>query len=246
MTDTIVWITGASGGIGGALAATVPYPDAHLFDISRSGPADGSTIEHVPADLADPTSWGAVEEHLLAQLGTFEGSRAVFLHNAGTIDPVGFAGEVDSAAYRHNVVLNASAPQALGHAFLRAVRASGFTGQAHLVMMTSGAASSSYAGWTSYCAGKAAVDAWVRAAGLEQEQRGRPVQVLAVAPGTVATRMQEQLRNTDEHDFPRVAKFRELHAEGKLTDPADAARGIWGLLERGLDNGAVVDLRKLA
>lgn len=246
MTDTIVWITGASRGIGAALATTVPFPDARLLDISRSGPPEGSAIEHVPADLADPSSWAAVEEHLVAQLGAFDGSRAVFVHNAGTINPIGFAGEVDSAAYRRNVVLNAAAPQALGHAFLAALQAAGFAGDAHLVMLTSGAASSSYAGWTSYCAGKAAVDAWVRAAGLEQEHRGSRTHVLAVAPGTIDTGMQEQLRNTDEDDFPRVAKFRDLHAGGELTPPEDAARGIWGVLDRGLDNGAVVDLRKLA
>lgn len=250
MTDTIIWITGASSGIGAALAAAVPFAGARVIDISRSGPTtsppESSVIEHLAADLSDPASWSAVEAHLLAQMADFEGQRAVFVHNAGTIDPMGFAGEVDSQAYRRNVVLNAAAPQVLGHAFLKAVTDTGFDGEAHLLMLTSGAASTPYEGWSSYSAGKAAVDMWVRAVGAEQDRRGGRCHVLAVAPGTVDTPMQSYIRTMDEADFPKVGKFEKRHASGELTDPHEAAKGIWGVLDRGLDNGAVVDLRSLA
>jgi benzil reductase ((S)-benzoin forming) len=240
MPDTLVWISGASAGLGAALAATVPYRDARVIDISRSG-ADGA--EHLPADLADPMSWGAVEAHFLAQIGAFEGSRVVFVHNAATIDPIGFAGEVDSQAYRQAALLNAAAPLALGHAFLRALRDGAFDGEAHLVMITSGAASSPYPGWSTYSAGKAATDMWVRTAGEEQQRRDGPCRVIAVAPGVVDTGMQAAIRGTDEADFPAVAKFHDYHESGRLVPPEDAARGIWDLLGAELDNGAVVDLR---
>ncbi|HVL99597.1 MAG TPA: SDR family NAD(P)-dependent oxidoreductase [Egibacteraceae bacterium] len=249
MAETLVWVTGASRGIGAALVASVPYADARVIDISRSGPGttppDGSVVEHLRADLADPQAWAAVEAHLLAQLGDFRGRRAVFVHNAGTITPIGFVGEVDSVAYRRNVLLNSAAPQALGHAFLRAVNESGFSGQAHLVMLTSGAAQTPYEGWSSYSAGKAALDMWVRVAGAEQARRGGRTRVVAVAPGVVATRMQDSIRTMDEADFPQVAKFIDLHESGSLADPGDAAGGIWRLLERDLENGAVTDLRTL-
>jgi benzil reductase ((S)-benzoin forming) len=242
MTDTMIWITGASSGIGAALAATVPFDDAHVVDISRSGGA--AATEHLPADLSDPAAWAAVEAHLVARLGAFDGSRAVFIHNAGTLEPMGFAGEVDSEAYRRNVVLNSAAPQALGHAFLRAAGA--FSGERHLLMLSSGAATSPYEGWSSYCAGKAAVDHWIRTAGLEQARRpGGGTRCVAVAPGVVATPMQERIREMSEDEFPAVEKFRGLHRDGALVEPDAAARGIWSLLERELDNGAVVDLRKL-
>lgn len=241
MTDTIVWITGASAGIGRGLAATVPYEGARVVDISRSGGAPAA--EHLPADLADPASWAAVEAHLVAQLGAFDGKRAVFLSNAGALDPIGFAGEVDSAAYHRNVLVNSAAPQALGHAFLKAVR--GFSGDSHLVFLTSGAARKPYPGWSSYSAAKAAVDMWVRTAGAEQARRGGPTRVIAVAPGVVATGMQERIRATDPEQFPDGDRFRELHDQGRLRDPQDAARDIWSLLERDLEPGAVVDLRDL-
>lgn len=245
MTDTLVWITGASSGIGAALAETVPFEAAHVFDISRSGGAPGA--EHVPADLSDPASWAAVEAHLLAQVGRFSGERLIFVHNAGTLEPMGFAGEVDSAAYRANVLLNSGAPQALGQAFLKAAAA--FTGEAHLLILSSGAATSPYPGWSSYCAGKAALEMWCRAAGEEQRlraERGEPsVRIVAVAPGVVATPMQERIRATSAEEFPAVDKFIGLHERGELTQPAEAARGIWSLLDRDLPSGACVDLREL-
>jgi benzil reductase ((S)-benzoin forming) len=245
MSDTIVWITGASSGIGAALVEACPFDDAQVFNIARS--AGTTAAEHVPADLADPSGWAAVEAHLLSQVGGFAGRRLVFVHNAGTLDPIGFAGEVDSAAYRAQSVLNAAAPQALGHAFLRAI--AGFRGEAHLLLLSSGAATSPYPGWSSYCAGKAAVEMWVRTAGMEQRlraERGEAAcRIVAVAPGVVATGMQEQIRAADASEFPNVEKFRGLHERGELVAPEDAARGIWGLLDRDLENGAVVDLRKL-
>jgi benzil reductase ((S)-benzoin forming) len=112
-------------------------------------------------------------------------------------------------------------------------------------MLTSGAAKSVYPGWTAYGAGKAAIDQWVRNAGAEQEARGG-VRVLAVGPGTVDTAMQGRLRETTESDFPKRQKFVDLHESGGLTDPDEVARDIWALLERGLDNGSVVDLRELS
>jgi NAD(P)-dependent dehydrogenase (short-subunit alcohol dehydrogenase family) len=240
MTDTIVWITGASAGIGLALAETVPYDGARVIDISRSGGASGA--EHVPADLTDPSSWAAVEAHLLSQLGVFEGDRAIFVHCAGVLEPIGFAGEVDSQGYRSQVLLNSGAPQALGHAFLAALETAGCTGE--LVLLTSGAASTPYEGMSAYCAGKAAVEQWVRVVGREQQRRGDRCRVLAISPGPVETGMQELIRSTREEDFPALGRFVELHETGANLDPKEAAQGIWRLLAGDARSGSVLDLRR--
>jgi NAD(P)-dependent dehydrogenase (short-subunit alcohol dehydrogenase family) len=173
----------------------------------------------------------------------FGGDRVVFVHAAGVVEPIGFAGETDAEAYQASVLLNSASPQVLGHLFLGAVRE--VEASRHLVILTSGAAASVYPGWSAYGAGKAAVDHWVRHAGDEQSRRGG-VQVLAVAPGTVDTGMQAQIRATDAADFTQRQKFLDLHEAGQLADPADVARRIWALLDRPLDNGSVVDLRKLS
>jgi NAD(P)-dependent dehydrogenase (short-subunit alcohol dehydrogenase family) len=230
----LIWISGASSGIGEALARAVPDEGARVIGISRRAPAG---IEHLDADLADASQWGIVGDSFRRELVGFTGERVVFIHAAGTIEPLGFAGEVPTEAYAANVVLNSAAPQVLGHLFLAAVAE--IEASRHLAMLTSGAASSVYQGWSSYGAGKAAIDQWVRDAGAEQSRRGG-VQVLAVAPGTVDTGMQAQLE-----DFPQRQKFLDLHAAGRLSDPDDVARRIWALLERDLGNGSVVDLREM-
>ncbi|HEX8769184.1 MAG TPA: SDR family NAD(P)-dependent oxidoreductase [Acidimicrobiales bacterium] len=241
MTSSLIWISGASGGIGQALARNVPWPDTRVINISRSR-AEGA--EHLEADLSDPSSWSRVGQSFRRELEGFDGERVVFIQAAGMVDPIGFAGEVDTDAYLTNVVLNSAAPQALGHLFVAAAR--DVRADRHLVMLTSGAAKSVYPGWSSYGAAKAAADHWVRAVGAEQDLRGGGIKVLCVAPGTVDTGMQEQLRATSEDDFPSRQKFVDLHEAGKLADPDDVARDIWSLLDRGYDNGTVMDLRDLA
>lgn len=240
MGSSLIWITGASSGIGASLARTVPWEGARLIGVSRGTPEAG---EHLQLDLADVSSWAAMGASFNRELAGFDGDRVAFLHCAGTIDPLGFAGEVDSRAYQSNVLLNSAAPQVLGHLFLAAARE--VDAERHLLMLTSGAAKSVYAGWSSYGAGKAAIDQWVRDVGAEQEIRGG-VRVLSVAPGTVDTGMQAMLRETTDDDFPNRQKFLDLHESGKLTDPDEVAAQIWDLLGRGLDNGSVVDVRELA
>lgn len=240
MASSLIWISGGSSGIGEALAHTVPWAGARVIAISRSRPPG---IDHVQADLSQPSSWRAVGSSFETELAHFDGERVVFVQAAATIDPIGFAGEVDTEAYAANVILNSAAPQVLGHLFLAATRR--VEASRHLVALTSGAAKSVYPGWSSYGAAKAAVDQWVRTIGAEQSARGG-TQVLAVGPGTVATGMQAQLRSTSEEDFPNRQKFVDLHEAGKLSEPEEVARNIWALLDRGLESGSVVDLRDLA
>ncbi|MGH3883145.1 MAG: SDR family NAD(P)-dependent oxidoreductase [Pseudonocardiaceae bacterium] len=239
MAAALVWISGASSGIGKALSETVPWDGARVFGISRRRPE--GAIEHLKADLADPSVWPTIGASFHREMAGFDGEHVAFVHAAGTLDPIGFAADVDSDAYLRNVLLNSASPQVLGQLFLAAARS--LDARRHLVMLTSGAARSVYPGWASYGAGKAALDQWVRNAGAEQDVRGG-VQVLSVAPGTVDTAMQKKLRQTPEMDFPSRQKFLDLHEQGNLSDPLHVAAQIWALIDGGLDNGSVIDLRK--
>lgn len=236
----LVMITGASSGLGLALAQTVPFP-ATIVDVSRSGPPD-QAIRHFAADLSDPGTWIRVGSEMGRLMNDIDPMRAVLIHAAGTLTPIGFAGEVDTDDYAANVILNSAAGQVLGHLFLEAVR--GREGSFDLVMISSGAASSVYAGWSSYGAGKAALDQWVRNVGEEQKERGG-VRVLGIAPGVVATTMQEQIRQTPDRHFPDVERFHELHDDGVLVEPEEAAQRIWAAIEVGIDTGSVIDIRHL-
>jgi benzil reductase ((S)-benzoin forming) len=237
--DTLVIVTGGSAGLGRALLVAAP-PGAHRVNVSRSGTGLPDT-DHLAADLADPASWPVVGDRLATLVTRRAWGRITLLHNAGTLEPIGFAGEVDAEGYTGNVLLNSAAGQVLGHRFLAAVR--GLDARRELVLISSGAARSAYPGWSAYGAGKAASDQWVRTVGAEQAERGGAL-VLSVAPGVVATGMQELIRGTDPRDFPQVDRFHDLHARGQLTEPEVAAEALWALLDDpGVTTGEVVDLR---
>jgi benzil reductase ((S)-benzoin forming) len=244
--STAVWITGASGGIGAALVRTCPFDAADVVDVSRSGGTAGTT--HVAADLADPSSWAVVTGQLQDRLAERRPDRLVFIHNAATLDPMAPAGQQDAEACTRAALLNSAAPQVLGNGVLAAVEAaraahSGPT-DVTLVQLSSGAATTPYAGWSTYCAGKAAVEMWVRTVGQEQADRPDPVKVLAIAPGVVRTSMQAAIREQDAADFPAVERFRDLHEKGALAEPEDAARAMWTLITRAdIATGAVLDVR---
>lgn len=236
---TLVVVTGGSSGLGAALLATAPA-DAHRVDVSRSGSApDGG--DHLALDLADPTSWDAFGAAFDRLVGQQSWDRITVIHSAGVLEPIGFVGEVDAAAYRRHVLLNSAATQVLGHAVLAAVR--DVSCRRELVLISSGAATNARAGWAAYSAAKAAGDHWVRAVGKEQQIRGG-VKVLSVAPGVVATAMQEQIRATDERDFPGGERFQQLHDHGQLRAPDEVARQLWTLLDdHQVATGTVMDLR---
>ena len=238
MPDLVI-ITGASSGLGLAIAKSIPFP-ARVVDISRSGPPEDSGIEHLEADLADPASWLELAVRIETVTKEADPRRMMLIHAAGTLSPIGFAGEVDLETYTANVLLNSAAGQVLGHVFL--ALAADREGDRTLVMISSGAASSIYPGWSAYGAGKAALDQWVRNVGEEQRRRGAVV-VAAIAPGVIDTSMQEQIRSTSAEDFPDVNRFRQLHEEGDLVAPDEAARRFWDAVESGLTPGSVIDLR---
>ncbi len=238
--EHLIFISGASSGIGLAMLETLPYADARVLNLSRR-PAPGS--EHVALDLSDPAAWPAAEARFHEALATFTGGQVTFVHSAGVLSPIRFAGEGDPEAEIRNVLLNSAAPQALGHAFLRALSRRDPEPRSTLLFIGSGASSAAYMGWSGYCAGKAATDHWTRTVGAELDRRGRPCRVLCIAPGIVQTAMQAEIRDTPARDFPEVARFIELHEGGALRTPKDVAGELWALLERDHPNGAVLDLR---
>lgn len=235
----LVWISGASAGLGAALAATIPFESAELIDISRRGGTPGA--HHVAVDLADPDSWPVVEKDFRQRIKADDPDLVVFIHSAGTLTPLGSADHVDTAQYTRNVLLNSAAAQALGQSFLSAV--SGRDCEQHLIMISSGAASRPHEGESSYCAGKAAIDQWVRTVGLEQQRRSPGCRVISVSPGSVDTAMQAELRAASPDEVPVSGRFREMQALGNLAKPETVARTIWSLLDRDLPSGTVLHVR---
>lgn len=227
--SSLVWISGATEGIGLGLARHVPYPDARIVNLSRRPhPAH----ESVFLDLADQGCWDAIGAHFLRELGRFRGERAIFIQNAHLRGMTGFVGEVPAEDYLRDITANVAAPLRLGEMFLRAVKDSGFAGEAGLVMMSSASARSPTIGQTVYCAGKAALEMWVRVARRELALRDkRNIWVTAVRPGFVDTPLTRHVAAMADSDYPIASQMRrQMETGAGVMDIDTAARQIWAAL----------------
>lgn len=227
--SSVVWISGATEGIGLGLARNVPYEGARVINLSRRAHPD---LESQYLDLASEPSWEAVGAHFAATLRDFHGHRAVFIQNAHMKGMTGFAGEVPAQDYARDIAANVAAPLRLGDFFLRAVRDSGFAGEVGLVMLSSASARSPYEGQSVYCAGKAALEMWVRVVRREITRRQRPnMWVTAVRPGFVDTGLTRHMAAMPDSEYPVASLLRDQMDAGQgVMDIDTAARQIWAAL----------------
>lgn len=228
----VVWISGASSGIGAALAATVPYEGARLIGISRRPPAHG---EHVEADLANPGAWPPVAGHIGAVLDRHRYDAAVFLHMSGVATPIGPVVEADPDAYTRAVLLNTASGQVLGKAFLDACRNSGTP--ATLVLCSSPAAAIPVYGASHYGAGKSALQYWAAAVATETEGWAR---IFSVVPYAVDTPMVRTTIAQPPGATPVAERLRAAAERGDLATPEATAAQIWDLVLDDTTHGSAV------
>ena len=176
-------VTGASGGIGAAIAARLAGAGATVVAVSRSGgvpPTDGTVIPLV-ADLADPHQVDMVVDRAVAVLGGLD----ILVNNAGRGDYRPLA-DLDRDYFDGVVGLNLWAPLRLcqtAHAHL-ADTAAGV-----VVMVGSVDAVRPSAGAAVYGATKAGLGAATVA--LAKEWMADGIRVTQVDPGLVDTSMSE-------------------------------------------------------
>ncbi|SAI42056.1 short chain dehydrogenase [Bordetella ansorpii] len=236
MTDTIAILTGASRGLGAALARGLARPGVRLVTLARRDDAElaefaraqGAELQQVKVDLSDLSATQRTADQIARQL-PHDARRYLLINNAGTVQPVSpCAGLTDAASITQAFNLNVSAVMLLTARFLQAVR--GMQADRRVLNISSGAGRNPNAGWGVYCATKAALDMYTRV--LKQEQGDDGVRAVSLAPGIVDTDMQETIRGSDPASFPALAKFQEFKTAGQLASPADVATRILAYLDR--------------
>jgi len=238
--DTLVILTGASRGLGEAMAAQYLADGAFVLGLSRKQSsaltASGAGgLEQWPVDLADPLP---VAERLASWLADFERRaggnlprRVRVIHNAALLSEPGHVADADAANLAQSLRIGLEAPVALTAAFLRAT-AHWSASDRRVLFVSSGLGRRAMAGSAAYCAQKAGLDHFARALALEEEAHPHGARVASVAPGVIDTDMQKQLRGADSRRFPERARFDDLHRTGALDSPATAAAKVIALLER--------------
>jgi NAD(P)-dependent dehydrogenase (short-subunit alcohol dehydrogenase family) len=246
MADTSLFIlTGASRGLGAALAQALMKPGHRLVCVARGDNAElrahaaaaGVTLDWHQADLSDAHAAEAWMTKTLAALPPY--ANATLVHNAGVVEPIGTIDTLRADTLLPHLQLNLAGPMALTAALLRGTAE--WNAQRRVLAISSGAARRPIAGWAAYCTGKAGLDMFVRAINADGDASVRAV---ALAPGVIDTDMQRTIRGAD---FAGVQRFRDLHTHGELVSPHDAAARIAAYLARP-DFGAteIDDLRNYA
>lgn len=243
---TVAIVTGASRGLGQALALGLLQPGIQLITVARTfnpalaqhAQAAGLQVQQIQTDLANPAATERVAEQIIAEL-PLNAKRYLLINNAGMVEPIAQADHLDSpSAITAAFSLNVSSVMLLTSAFLKTVKP--LQADVRIMNISSGAGRNPMPGWGVYCATKAALDMYSRC--VHAENHG--VRITSIAPGVIDTAMQNVIRHTDQSDFPNVEKFAQLHREGQLASAADvAARLLRHLSSDGYGAQTIDDIR---
>ncbi|MGQ0643054.1 MAG: SDR family oxidoreductase [Gemmatimonadaceae bacterium] len=214
-------VTGHSRGIGAAIAAHLLMRGVRVLGIARHENRSlaqryGDALSQLRLDLADIaalTEWlqsDAVQRH-------FSDAEPRFLvNNAGVLQPLAPLEQQDVVIVARAVAVNVSAALVLSAAFA----ATTTDGRDRRIMhLSSGAGRKGYAGWSVYCASKAALDNHARAVAAD---RSPGLRIASIAPGVIDTEMQAEIRSSRDDFVPDRPRFVTMHREGRLI-PADRA-----------------------
>lgn len=218
-------VTGASKGIGLALSRELAAGGHAVFGIARNLPAEWTGNHLFPYDLTDSSGIPKLMEEI-ASLLPEECTGVTLVNNAGTVAPIGFAGNNDADEISRSISLNLTAPMVLSGAFIKQVEKLKCTKR--IVNISSGAGRNAYKGWSAYCTGKAGLDHFSVCVENEYED----VKVISIAPGIIDTDMQGEIRKSSENDFPLIGNFKEYKDQGLLSTPEETAGKLVRLMKR--------------
>lgn len=214
-------ITGAGTGLGRALTVALAREGRPVLLVGRR-PEPLEEARQVAAREASEAL-----EVATADVGRAEGRDAVakaldggsvefLIHNAGVLEPIKPASEVELEEWRYAMAVNVEGPLFLSQLLLPTM-----VPGARILHVSSGAAHKGMPGWAAYCAGKGALYQLYQV--LRDEWKAYGVYVGSLRPGVVDTPMQQLIRQQDASDFPAVEQFRTMKEQGELRSPEEVA-----------------------
>ena len=213
-------VTGASSGIGVGIATELAAVGARVVAVGRNvarleGLATtirgaGGEIAVVEADISTQSGIEAIINGAVAAFGGIDS----IVHSAGIFYPKSFD-ETTSEDFVDQFNINVMAPFNLTKAALPHLSKGG-----SVIFISSTAARVGFANTGAYSATKAAVDALTRVMAIELAPKG--IRVNGVAPGWIATPMNEDLREDKTVVDAAIAAI----PAGRLGTPEDIAPAV--------------------
>jgi NAD(P)-dependent dehydrogenase (short-subunit alcohol dehydrogenase family) len=220
LKDRIALITGASRGLGRAVALAYAREGAHVLLLARGATnlgrvdddirAGGGTASLVPLDLTDGPAIDALGPSLYERFGRLD----VLVGNAALLGALSPLPHIPSAHWDRVFALNVTANwrliRTLDPLFQR-------SDAARLIFVTSSVAQSCRPYWAPYSVSKAALEALAKTYANETAATG--IRVNLVDPGAVATRMRaEAYPGEDQATLPRPEQMTEIFVKLATAD----------------------------
>jgi NAD(P)-dependent dehydrogenase (short-subunit alcohol dehydrogenase family) len=230
-SNKIALVTGASRGIGAALAKALATAGAHVVLVGRTEGAleeveanihsSGGTATIAPMDITAPDTIERLSQAVASRWGLLD----LLVLNAGVLGPLSPVGHVSPKDWDQVLATNLTANWRFVRAFDPLLRTSE---AGRLLALTSSVARKTQAYWGAYAASKAGLETLLQTYAEETRNVSR-VRAAIVNPGGTRTKMRAQA-------FPGEDPL-------KLPKPEQVADAIMDFLGRDFDSGAFLDLK---
>jgi NAD(P)-dependent dehydrogenase (short-subunit alcohol dehydrogenase family) len=224
-------VTGASEGIGAALAEALAGAGAHVVLTARNAAALEQVEERIhsaggnatiaPIDLGENEGVARLAAAISQRWDRLD----LLVLNAATLGSLGPVAQIDGKEFSRLLTLNLLANQALIAGFDPLLRKSD---AGRLIALTSGVGRKPRAYWGAYGASKAALETLVLAYGEEVRNLG-PVRVAIVDPGATATKMRQRAYPGED--------------QAGLKPPAAVAAAVLAMLSEDFETGYRLEVR---
>ncbi|ULB10842.1 SDR family oxidoreductase [Cereibacter azotoformans] len=206
----VVAITGASRGIGAAAVRVFSEAGARVALLARSADeieALAAEAGHgafaIRCDVADWEGTRAAIDQVVSTAGRID----VLINNAGVIEPIARMADADPAAWASAIDINLKGVFHGMRAAVPHMRGKGGT----IITVSSGAAQNALEGWSAYCSSKAGAAMLTRCAHLEEAVNR--IRIMSLSPGTVATEMQDKIRESGVNPVSRLDPSAHIPAD---------------------------------
>ena len=256
MNSHLYIITGASRGLGLAMAEQLLEPGNFLLCISRqthpglanAGRAAGVSVEQWPLNLDHTVEAAAMLSQWLASRKPGAFQSATLINNAAMLPRIVPLSESSSSELAQALRVGLEAPMQLTAAFLKGTEDwQTLTAQPvtrKVLNISSGNGRRPMASQAIYSATKAGMDHFTRCLALEEALKSNGAKVCSLAPGVIDTSMQTHLRQSDAASFPDHSRFVDMKTQGQLSTPADAAKRMLAYLGHpNFGDNPVADIR---